>query len=168
MWKFFRYCLGTFHGTIHFQLLSGIKLGYQAEPYLPILLAVTALTSGITFISGNIKKIKERYRDRKFLDRITISMWIEEGQVKTQFNNMKNNVPLLNGSEMTIMVTFGFLAYISIFISFVFNGNGVANYFYQESMAIFIYKVIIPIVYLATKKNVRNFIWKIINEAVQP
>ena len=77
MYNLFRYCLGTFYGSVHFQLLTGIKLGYEREPFWPIFLAITLLLSGVAFLSVNLKKMKERYRDLKFLQKINININIK-------------------------------------------------------------------------------------------
>ena len=74
MYNLFRYFLGTFYESVHFQLLTGIKIGYQREPFWPIFLAITLLLSGVAFLSVNLKKMKERYRDRKFLQKININI----------------------------------------------------------------------------------------------
>ena len=73
-YNLFRYFLGTFHGSVHFQLLTGINLGYQHERFMPIFLAITILLSGVSFLSVNLKKMKERYQDRKFLQNININI----------------------------------------------------------------------------------------------
>ena len=77
MYNLFRYCLGTFYESVHFQLLTGIKLGYQREPFWPIFLAITLVLSGAAFLSVNLKKMKERYRDLKFLQKINININIK-------------------------------------------------------------------------------------------
>ena len=52
-----RYWLGTFHDSAHFQLLSGIKLGYQRNIYAPIYLSITTFTSVIAITCANIKVV---------------------------------------------------------------------------------------------------------------
>ena len=41
---------------------------------MPIFLAITILLSGVSFLSVNLKKMKERYQDRKFLQNININI----------------------------------------------------------------------------------------------
>ena len=53
----FGYWLGTFHDSAHFQLLTGIKLGYQRNIYALIYLPITMGTSVIALACANTKVI---------------------------------------------------------------------------------------------------------------
>ena len=53
----FRYWLGTFHDTVHFQLLSGIRLGYQKNIYDSIYLSIAVFISAIAITSAYTKVV---------------------------------------------------------------------------------------------------------------
>ena len=152
--------LGTFHGATHFQLLSGFRIGRQEQPYWPIFITIPCLISVASLICVSGKKIVEKYKDKKFLQQINIQ--IHNPQIQSQYNNLKNNVSLLNGFEITLIVgivfTFSLLILANIFANQSVNQYW-ANAINLELVSFIIYKVIIPIIYLAKRRDVRNFIW---------
>ena len=70
----FRYMLGTFHGTTHFQLLSGFYIGRQEESYWPIFSILICFISLISFMCVSYKKTKEKYRDKILLQQINVQI----------------------------------------------------------------------------------------------
>ena len=149
---------------MHFQLLSGIKLKYGTKVYGPIFLSIIFLTSGIAFVSTNIKKVKEKYKEWKFHQKIVVNLnnqQPEDGQLK--FNNVKNNVPLLNGFEIVVLV--GFIVTICAVLLILNLTTNSSKYFHQQfvykefAMMLF-YNVIGPAIYLIKKKDLRKYVWK--------
>ena len=152
--------LGTFHGATHFQLLSGFRIGRQEQPYWPIFITITCFISVASLICVSSKKIVEKYKDKIILQQINIH--IHNPQIQSQYNNMKNNVSLLNGFEMTLIVGIAFIFSLLILVN-IFSNQSVnqywANAIHLELVSYIIYKVIIPIIYLAKRRDVRSFIW---------
>ena len=157
----FRYMLGTFHGTTHFQLLSGIYIGRQKEYYLPIFIILMCIISAIAFFCVSYKRSKEKYNDKIFLQHINILIQTPS-TVQHQYNNEKNNVLLFNGYEITMTVGIVFSICLLVLSYFFASKDDInhywANYIYIELAAFIIFKVIIPIIYLVKRKDVRNFI----------
>ena len=162
LYSFSRYLLGTFYGTTHFQLLSGLYIGRQKEPYNPIFISLTFFVSSTAFICIFVKKIRERYKDNKLLLQINIQIQTPPPP-QFQYNNVKNNNPILNGLEMTLTVGIVFSTSLLLLVHFLAGQDEIDNYWiksnYLELATSIIYKVIIPIVYLVKRKDVRNFMW---------
>ena len=174
-----RYCLGFFYQSVHFQLLSGTKTGFQKNIFGPAYISIIALTSIIAFVCSNRKKFKERYKDWKLHQNIHVKLKDEQSQpgkihqevsgVSLQYNNIKNNITLLNGLEIAFTVGLILLIVIA-FIVHRWKNIGSEN-FYQvyvlkESIIMFFYNVGIPICYLAKKKELRKYIWEYTNELI--
>ena len=70
----FRYMLGTFHGTTHFQLLSGFYLGRQNEYYQTTFITLTCIISATAFICVSYKRFKEKYKDKILLHHINVAV----------------------------------------------------------------------------------------------
>ena len=153
--------LGTFYETTHFQLLSGLYIGRPKGPYEQIYITTTFLISAIAFICVSLKKIKEKYKEKKLLQQINVQ--IQNPPAQFQFNNVKNNVSLLNGIEMTLTVGIVFSTSLLLLVHFLAGQDEIDNYWiksnYLELATSIIYKIIIPIVYLVKRKDVRNFMW---------
>ena len=155
--------LGTFHGSTHFQLLSGFYIGRQEEYYYPIFIILAFIVSATSFLCASCKKIKEKYKDKILLQKINVQIQTPP-PVQLQYNNVKNNVFLFNGSDITLTV--GIVFSISLLgLSYYFASKDDinhywANYIYVELAAFVVWKVVIPIIYLMKRKDVRNFIWK--------
>ena len=153
-----------------FQLLSGIKLKYGTKAYGPIFLSIIFLTSGIAFVSTNIKKVKEKYKEWKFHQKIVVNLnnqQPEDGQLK--FNNVKNNVPLLNGFEIVVLV--GFIVTICAVLLILNLTTNSSKYFHQQfvykefAMMLF-YNVIGPAIYLIKKKDLRKYVWEYVTDVM--
>ena len=159
--------LGTFHGSTHFQLLSGFYIGRQEEIYYPIFIILTFIISATAFLCASYKKIREKHKDKIFLRQINVQIQTLP-PVQHQYNNVKNNVFLFNGFEITLTV--GIVFSISLLgLSYFFASKDDidhywANYIYVELAAFVVWKVVIPIIYLMKRKDVRNFIWNTIFE----
>ena len=122
------------------------------------------LLSAVAFVITNIKKMKERYKEWKFHQNINVNLNIQqpyEGQM--QFNNVKNNFPLLSGFQIALLVGFVLAGNVTFwFLDFAFNDS---KYYYKQFMfktltLIFIYNIVIPIIYLIKKKKMRKYLWK--------
>ena len=157
--------LGTFYGTTHFQLLSGLYIGRQKEPYNPIFISLTFFVSSTAFICIFVKKIRERYKDKMLLLQINIQIQTPPPP-QFQYNNIKNNNPILNGLEMTLMVGIAFLTALLLVVHFVGSQDEKNQYWiksnYLDLGTSTLFKVIVPIIYLVKRKDMRNFIWNTI------
>ena len=159
--------LGTFHGSTHFQLLSGFYIGRQEEIYYPIFINLTFIISATAFLCASYKKIREKHKDKIFLRQINVQIQTLP-PVQHQYNNVKNNVFLFNGFEITLTV--GIVFSISLLgLSYFFASKDDidhywANHIYVVLAAFVVWKVVIPIIYLMKRKDVRNFIWNTIFE----
>ena len=158
---------------MHFQLLSGIKLKYGTKAYGPIFLSIIFLTSGIAFVSTNIKKKKEKYKEWKFLQKIVVNLNIqqhedsEDGQLK--FNNVKNNVPLLNGLEIVVLV--GFIVTICAILLILNLTTNSSKYFhqqfvYKEFATMLFYNIIAPAIYMIRKKDLRKYVLEYVTDVM--
>ena len=78
-------------------------------------------------------------------------------------NNKKNNDPLLNGRQMAMFIPLVFSIPFGYLLT---QGNGMDqfwyNFFYLKFGA-FTFKVTMPVMYLCIRKDVRNFILRIIH-----
>ena len=155
---------------MHFQLLSGIKFTISPRFYGPIYFSIIFLISAIAFIITNIKKMKERYKEWKFHRKINVNLNEEqpyEGQL--QFNNVKNNFPLLSGFQIALLVGFVLAGNIIFwFLDYTFNDS---KYFYKlflfkQCSLIFIYNIVIPLIYLLKKKKMRKYFWKYVSDVM--
>ena len=156
-----RYFLGSFFDTVHFQLLSGIQVTIRPRLHGPIYLSIIFLTSGIAFVIIYIKKLRERYKEWKFHQNINVNLNKQqrhEGQL--QFNNVKNNFPLLTGFQIALLVGFVLAGQVTFWLlEYTFNDS---KYFYKQFMFkelifIFIYNIVIPLIYLIKKKKMRKY-----------
>ena len=158
---------------MHFQLLSGIKLKYGTKVYGPLFLSIIFLTSGIAFVSTKFKKTKEKYKEWKFLQQIVVNLNIqqhedsEEGQLK--FNNVKNNVQLLDGLEIVVFV--GFIVTIcAILLILNLTTNSSKSFHqqfvYKEFAMMLFYNVIGPAIYLIKKKDLRKYVWEYVTDVM--
>ena len=159
--------------------MSGIKFRYVYTSYLvygPIYGSIVLLTSTIAFVLTNVKKFNERYKEWKLHQNINLNQIVlatmkynldvnnqqpEDGQLK--FNNVKNNVPLLNGFE--IALSFGFMVVICAVLLILNMTTNCTKYFYQkfvyrEFAMMFFYNIIYPVIYLIKKKDMRKYVWE--------
>jgi hypothetical protein len=165
-----RYYIGTFFHTVHFQLLSGIKLTIRPELYESIYISIIFLISAIAFGITSMKKMKERYKEWKFHQNINVNLNKQqnyEGQL--QFNNVKNNIPLLSGFQLALLVGFVLAGNVTfVFLDYTFNES---SYFYEQHLykgiaLIFIYNIVIPLLYLIKKKKMRKYFWKYVSDVI--
>ena len=164
-----RYFLGSFFETVHFQLLSGIiQLTIRPKFYGPIYFSIIFWTSTIAFVMTNIKKMKESYREWKFHQNINVNLNVQqqyEGQL--QFNNVKNNFPLLSGFQIALLVGFVLAGHITFwFLDYTFNDSKYyyKQYIFKELALEFIYKILMPLIYLIKKKKMRKCIWQYVSD----
>jgi hypothetical protein len=135
--------------------------------YGPIYFAIIFLISAIAFVITYIKKTKERYKEWKFHRNINLNIQQPEGRL--QFNNVKNNFPLLTGFQIALLVGLVLAGNIAFWVlDYTFNH---AKYFYKQFLfkqftLIFIYNIVIPLIYLAKKKKMRQYFWKYVSEVM--
>ena len=171
---------------MHFQLLSGIKFSDGQGVYGPIYLSIILLTSVIAFVSTNIKKIKERYKEWIFHQKINnnlnkqqpkngdvseasepLGVFCYNGQLPFK-NIVKNNIPLINGFEMAVIV--GFVFAICIALLFLRRTTYDSKNFYKQFLLkeltlTSIYNIVIPVIYLTKKKKMRKCFWEYFTDA---
>ena len=86
-----------------------------------------------------------------------------------QYNNIKNNVALLNGSEMAVMVLFVFVISF-LYILHRWTMGNTKNFYQQfiimENALMFVYNVVFPTLYLIKKKDMRKYIWEYLNDLI--
>ena len=63
---------------------------------------IAFFVSGTAFILVMIKKANERYKERKIIENITINLPSQNPIAKIQYNNLKHNTSLINGSQTII------------------------------------------------------------------
>ena len=157
-----RYFLGHFH-TEHFQLLSGIKFTLlRPRLYGPIHFSILFLTIAIAFVTTSIKKMKERYKEWKFHQNIIVNL-----NEQQQFNNVKSNFPLLSGFQIALLVGFVLAGHITFwFLDYTFNDSKYyyKQYIFKELALEFIYKILMPLIYLIKKKKMRKCIWQYVSD----
>ena len=167
-----RYFLGHFH-TEHFQLLSGIKFTLlRPRLYGPIYFSIIFLAIAIAFVTTNIKKMKERYKEWKFHSNINVNLYLNEQQPnegQLQFNNVKNNFPLLGGFQTALLVGVILAGNITFwFLEYTFSDS---KYFYKQFLfkqltLVSIYNIVVPLIYLIKKKKMRKYFWKYVSDVM--
>ena len=165
-----RYFLGHFH-TEHFQLLSGIKFTLlRPRLYGPIYFSIIFLAIAIAFVTTNIKKMKERYKEWKYHGNINVNLNEQQPyQGQLQFNNVKNNSPLLGGFQTVLLVGLILAGNITFwFLEYTFNDS---KYFYKQFMfkqstLEFVYNIVVPLIYLTKKKKMRRYFWKYVSDVM--
>ena len=167
----YRYFVGSFFYAVHFQVLSGIKITQRPRLYGQIS-SIIFLVSVIALVITNIKKMKERYNEWKFHRKINVNLNLNtdqpyEGQL--QFNNVKNNSPLLGGFQTVLLVVFILAGNITFwFLEYTFNDS---KYFYKQFMLKqstleFMYNIVVPLIYLIKKKKMRRYFWKYVSDVM--
>ena len=138
--------------------------------YGPIYLSIIFLLSAVAFVITNIKKMKERYKEWKFHQNINVNLNKQqpnEGQM--QFNNVKNNFPLLSGFQIALLVGFVLAGHIAFwFLDYAFNDSKYyyKQFLYKELTIIFIYNILAPLIYLIKKKKMRKYLWKYVSDVM--
>ena len=130
------------------------------------------VTTGTAFISSTLKKIVENEKDIQIQQKIHINIYdinqINHENSKIVVNNVKFNVPLLKYVELCTLVacTLIYSLFVLILsIEYFDYENELARYklrFYQE-LFLFqpIVKIVFPIMYLLSNKNLKDFVRKI-------
>ena len=153
---------------MHFQLLSGIQLlTTRPRLYGPIYFSIIFMTSIIVFVITNIKKMKERYKEQKFHQNIIVNLNVQRHNESSQpqLNNVKNNFPLLSGFQITLLVGFVLTCHMTFwFLSYTFNNS---NYYYKQyyilrELALVIYNIAIPLIFMIKNKKIRKYFWQYI------
>ena len=134
------------------------------------------LVFGIAYGSIAIKKFKEKFKEYKLQKNIQINLpksISNNGQDQSQennlrFNNLKYNGPLLNGVQFLVLGTIVFIVgcffIFHYFYDDVFSETDDTMKRYQTFVFRrffyfgFLFSVVFPILYLATKKDLRRFI----------
>ena len=108
--------------------------------------------------------MKEKYKEWKLHQNIIVNLIIQQPQEgQLPYNNVKNNVPLLNGFE--IALSFGFMVVICAVLLILNMTTNCTKYFYQkfvyrEFAMMFFYNIIYPVIYLIKKKDMRKYVWE--------
>ena len=77
-----------------------------------------------------IKKTNERYKERKIIENITINLPSQNPIAKIQYNNLKHNTSLINGSQTTI-----FAGTVYTYIRTVSSGEWFGTFFLDWSQS---------------------------------
>ena len=114
--------------------------------------------SVMAFVSTNIKKNKERYKEWTFHHKINNNLNKQQPyEGKLPFRNVvRNNIPLFNGFEMAVMV--GFVLAICIALLFLNmttydSKNFYKQFLFKEFTLISTYNIVMPVIYLTKKKK---------------
>ena len=140
-----------------------------------IYITVTLLISSISFVSLNIKKLSERLKDKKIKNKVNVMIpppSTDQHCIETkskQFlkvNNSRHNEPMFTGIQMISVVSFSFGFVLLIIFSSLFIDS--RKIFLYQTMILepLLMKVIIPIIYLLFRKDVRSFMKKNIKENI--
>ena len=140
--------------------MSGIKFTLIPRLYGPRYFLIIFLTIAVAFVATNIKKMKERYKEWKLHQSVIVNLILNEQQ---KFNNVKNNFPLFNGFQIALLVGFVLACNFTFwFLNYTFKDS---EYFYKQFLLkqftlAFIYKIVVPLIYLIQKKKMRKYLWK--------
>ena len=161
--------------------MSGIKFEYVYLVYGPIYLSIVLLISTIAFVVTNIKKLNERYKEWKLHQNINLNqivlatmkynldMNIQQPTPGKKYNSIKNNVSLLSGFEIAVLV--GFIMAMCAIIFFLNMTTNDTKHFYKqfvirEFFFISFYNIVCPAVYLTKKKKMRKCFWEYITDVM--
>ena len=152
---------------MHFQVLSGIKITQRPRLYGQIS-SIIFLVSVIALVITNIKKMKERYKDRKFHQNIIVNLNVQQhNESQLQLNNVKNNFPLLSGFQITLLVGFVLTCHITFwFLHYTFNDSKdyYKQYYILRELALFIYNIAMPLIFLIKNKKIRKCFWQYVSK----
>ena len=174
----FRYFLGSMYESLEFQILSGIKIKDRNifwTIYVLIMLTVLTIALGSMTVKKMIEKFKE-YRIQKTVHvniqkqspPISIFNFVADNPnevqpFSNQLNNKKHNVPILSGFEMAVFGYATVARIIAFGIVMLFYGENTEFIKHQTymlrklSFSIF-FSLILPIMYLYKRKDLRQFI----------
>ena len=154
---------------MHFQVLSGIKITQRPRLYGQIS-SIIFLVSVIALVITNFKKIKEIYKEWKYHRNINVNLNEQQPyQGQLQFNNVKNNSPLLGGFQTVLLVGLILTGTITFwFLEYTFSDS---KYFYKQFMfkhltLVSIYNIVVPLIYLIKKKKMRKYFWKYVSDVM--
>ena len=143
--------------------------------FWPVYMSLMLLVFGIAYGSIVIKKFMEKYKEYKLQKNLQINIQkliSTTGQDRSQenilhFNNVKYNGPLLDGVQLlglgTIMIIVGgffhfIYSYVSMFTEIEYTLIRYQTFIFRGFFLGFLWSVVFPILYLATKKDLRRFI----------
>ena len=167
-----RYILGSFHESLHFQLLTGLKFIHEADYFWPIYISIVIFITMMALFIIIIQNAIGRYKEWKLTQNVQINLReISEGQneenaeeepnttVHCFYNNAKYDVSLLNGKEIAITVTLFFSGLIFFYSvsRWARNNNDEQMYVYKwqvfREFFITFCKIFNPWTYLFAKKK---------------
>ena len=140
--------------------------------FWPVYMSLMLLVFGIAYGSIVIKTFKEKFKEYKLQKNLKINIRKTNGQDQSQenilhFNNLKYNGPLLNGVQflglgtITIIVG-GFSHFLYFYVRLFPETNDkmirYQTFVFRRFFLGFLFSVVFPILYLATKKDLRRFI----------
>ena len=147
----------------------------EIPTFWKIYITVTLLISGISFVSLNTKKSLERLKDKRIKNKVNVMIpppntgqYCIEMKSKQflKLNNSRHNEPMFTGIQMIAVVSFSFGFVLLIIFSSLFIDP--RKIFLYQTMILepLLMKVIIPIIYLLFRKDVRSFIYRNIKENI--
>ena len=140
--------------------------------FWPVYISLTLLVFGIAYGSIAIKTFKEKFKEYKLQKNLQINIRKTNGQDQSQenilhFNNLKYNGPLLNGVQFLglgtiIFIVGGFFHFLYFYVR-VFSETDdkmirYQTFVFRRFFLGFLFSVVFSILYLATKKDLRQFI----------
>ena len=166
--------------------MSGIKFSFVYSifhlVYGPIYGTIVLLTLTIAFGFIVVKKLNERYKEWKLHQNINLNHIVlatmkynldaniqqpSPGHLK--YNSIKNNVPLLSGFEIAVLV--GFILAMCVAFFFLNMTTNDTEHFYKqfvikEFTLMSFYNIVCPVVYLIKKKKMRKYFWEYITDVM--
>ena len=136
-------------------------------------MSLMILVFSIAYGSIAIKKFKEKFKEYKLQKNLQINIQkliSTNGQDQSQenilhFNNLKYNGPLLNGVQFLGLgtITFivgGFFHFLYIYVFSETDDTMIRyqTFVFRKFFSGFLFCIVFPILYLATKKDLRRFI----------
>ena len=178
-----RFYLGSMYESIEFQVLSGIMV--QEEPiFWPFYMTLILFIFGISYGSITAKKFMEKYKEFKLQKRLKVkiqeNVFTLNGQDKLRenkkttplkVNNFKYNVPLLNGIHFAVLGTTFFIicSILHVYLTYFYYATmedkmiPYQQYLYRRFfLESILFSLVLPILYLATKRDVIRFMKDII------
>ncbi len=154
-----RFILGTFHQNRNYQIFSGnlIPDGETIGHFWVIFLGACMTLFLIATISVRVKKIIESHRDQAILGNINVVLPYNAGH--SQYNTSGANPPILSNLEHFLLALLVISTVSVIFFAPEFWPVDELKFsFYFEMIFMnVLYKIVIPSIYLACKKDVRDF-----------
>ena len=175
-----RFYLGSMYESAEFQILSGIMVSEELI-FWPIYGTLTNIIFGLAFGSITIKKIMEKFKECKLQQSLNVNIQencftiggqenSQKNQIATplKINNFKYNVPLLSGIHFGVLGAITFilfaigitLAFLKLYVYATMDDKMIPyqqflyRNFFLES---FLFSLVLPIMYLATKRDVLRF-----------